>query len=66
MPNQPKTKPSTYRFDADLIGLVDRLGARLGGLDRTAVLRLAVRRLADAELAAEGLKKNPKKSRPVY
>jgi hypothetical protein len=61
MPNQPKTKARTFRLDEETLDTLTALGERLGGLDRTAVLRLAIRRLADAELGArEG---TPRKSR---
>ncbi len=49
MPNQPKTYARSFRLGDEVTALLDQLGEQLGGLDRTAVLRLAVRRLADAE-----------------
>ncbi len=44
----PEMRRATFREDPDTAELVDKLSARLG-LTRVAVLRLAVRRLADLE-----------------
>lgn len=65
MPNQPKTAVSTYRFDPSTIDLLDRLIPHLtvvqgGRWNRTEVLRLAVRRLAEQE-GVEGGGKNSRK-----
>ena len=62
MPNKPKTTARTFRLDDSFMDLILRLGERLGGIDRTAVVRVAVRRLADAELDG---KKNPEKAKKV-
>ena len=65
MPNQPKTKASTYRLDDTTIGLMDRLAEQLAsnsGLraNRTDVLRVAVRELA-AKHGVQTLEKTPRK-----
>jgi hypothetical protein len=61
MPNKPKTPARTYRFDLAFLKLMDDLGERLGGIDRTAVIKVAVRRLADAELGPDPARKNSRK-----
>jgi hypothetical protein len=57
MPNKPKTRATTFRFTPEELALMDRLGAALAppGLppfDRTAVLRMALAKLAAANPGA--------------
>jgi hypothetical protein len=69
MPNQPKTKANTFRFTPEELASIDSLRERLAPpglhpLSRTDVLRIALRRLADTELASsEGQPKKVQKNR---
>ena len=44
----PKTPQASFRLDGETIDLLDALGRKLG-LSRTAIIKLLVRRAADAE-----------------
>jgi len=72
MPRQrdgAKLMPSTYRFTPEEQALMDRLGEYLAqpglqALPRIDVIRVALRRLADSELAStEGQPKKTQKNR---
>jgi hypothetical protein len=43
-----RTPPQSFRLDAETITLLDALGQKLG-LNRTAIIKLLVRRAAEAE-----------------
>lgn len=55
-------KQTAFRFTAEDIALLDAIQAKLGIVNRTEILRLAIRRLADLEgvAAAKQAKKQRK------
>ncbi len=54
--NNPKSLNMSFHLSAEAIELLSRLRVRLGGLNRSSVIRLALQRLAEQELPATSKK----------